>query len=479
MEQSNSAVKQEQPRKKRETSAVLNDDLAQRKYETMEERALIETTLQGKNREITAIVKDESLRKIWMASFYKKPLTKTSLNKIDLEETMVKIEKIHTRLSMQHRATLLAGLGEILIKKYQITQKDVRALLQNIIDPAEQKEEEEDKDEENGVSKSRKKPAKSKSKQVNVSTYKLLDLTMLMLPPDTRIPPSSMASSGFPSAFSGQNSSDHQLVQRDDKVYSDIERSYHQYEERSGDPQGDHKSGSDSGGFDLRNLPSPNEAVGSVAKRMFGDGGSGDAPMSDPMYDGMDGFDQPPFDDGMAMDQYMNPIFQESRVKIREIELATPEVELDAYQNFVENDPSSEGGRAMVRRPRRLQDLLVIDSEGGEIDVNVPMLSNNTNDTVNTKNEIEESLYDKFKNNRKLRAKKHQQESHSYDSAFYSTDDESGQDRSWVDNIMKQCKNLPLKVKKQLQIIKEEEPEEFPDLDFPAPEDDFMQQEPG
>lgn len=43
-----------------------------------------------------------------------------------------------------------------------------------------------------------------------------------------------------------------------------------------------------------------------------------------------------------------------------------------------------------------------------------------------------------------------------YDSAYFSTDYESGYESPFVHNLMNQCKNLPLNPKRQLRVIKEE-----------------------
>ena len=56
---------------KRPTVDQLNRHLEKGKFETKEEKHLIKATIEGKNRDITAIVKDEQLRRIWLSCFYK------------------------------------------------------------------------------------------------------------------------------------------------------------------------------------------------------------------------------------------------------------------------------------------------------------------------------------------------------------------------------------------------------------------------
>ena len=103
--------------RRRPTVAVLNGDLEKGRFNSNEERSLIEATIEGKNRDIVAIVKDEQLRRIWLSWFYQRAMmTKAAINKVDLEEVLNRIDGIKAKISMQHKATLLSGLGEILIK---------------------------------------------------------------------------------------------------------------------------------------------------------------------------------------------------------------------------------------------------------------------------------------------------------------------------------------------------------------------------
>lgn len=63
-------------------------------------------------------------------------------------------------------------------------------------------------------------------------------------------------------------------------------------------------------------------------------------------------------------------------------------------------------------------------------------------------------------------SKKQYQDMQAFDSAFYSTDDESANERSFVDNLMRECQNLPFTAKKQLHVIKEEQSEDQPDYGY-------------
>lgn len=89
--------------------------------------------------------------------------------------------------------------------------------------------------------------------------------------------------------------------------------------------------------------------------------------------------------------------------------------------------------------------------------------SNNEKENV----EIDTTLMMNFKKVRALKEKRAiDHDMQGFDSAFYSTDDESGNERSFVDNIMRECQNLPLNVKKQLQVIKEESEHDMQEIGF-------------
>ena len=122
-----SVIKQEQVDRKRPTAAILKQDLEKGNYDSMEERHLIETSLEGRKLNgsfpLSTIIKDEDLRKVWTIFFYKKRINnKSDINKLNLPEIIKKIEAIQNKLPMQHMAILLAGLGEILMKKYNCTE---------------------------------------------------------------------------------------------------------------------------------------------------------------------------------------------------------------------------------------------------------------------------------------------------------------------------------------------------------------------
>jgi hypothetical protein len=70
-----SIIKKELNVKKRPTAAILKQDLEKGNYDSMEEKHLIEVTLENRNVNgsfpLSAIIKDEDLRKIWTICFYK------------------------------------------------------------------------------------------------------------------------------------------------------------------------------------------------------------------------------------------------------------------------------------------------------------------------------------------------------------------------------------------------------------------------
>jgi hypothetical protein len=386
---------------------------------------------------------------------------------LNLPEIIKKIEAIRGRLPMQHMATLLAGLGDILMKKYNFTEREVRNLLQVIIDPAEKQA---------NVRKPNSPRIKDKnqSRQPKVSrpisTYKLLDLTMLLIPQDyagtSYADKSSESSRLFGNHMSG--SGDDQMIHRDDQMLSDMERSYHQIGDMgSGNGQilGDHKSGSDVSGMNLRNLEG--DPTGSIARKMLLKENSssnefGELQGMDHLDEQMDGFDN-----DMMMDQYIESRIKQHPIVFQNVDMETPDIDLEVYNNIVrsESDASDKQHPALVRKPRRLQDLLKVDNpDEMTIQRSLPPSSVGTTEPEVSDMDIDTNLKENFRKVMEQRAKKVNSQDHiAYDSAFYSTDDESGNELNFVENIVRECKNLPLNVRKQLHVIKEEAEDQ---LDF-------------
>lgn len=464
-----SIIKQEANDRKRPTAAILKQDLEKGNYGSLEEKHLIETTLEYNNSNgsfpLSAIMKDEDLRKVWTIYFYKKRINnKNDINKLNLPEIIKKIEAIQGRLPMQHMASLLAGLGEILMKKYNFTEGEVRNLLQVIIDPAEKQEEA-----KNTNSPKRKDKSQIKQPRVvrPVSTYKLLDLSMLLIPQDytgtSYADKSSESSRLFGHAMSG--SGDDQIIHRDDQILSDMERSYHQLGDmNSGNGQilGDPKSGSDLSGIGLRNMEG--DPTGSIARKMLLKENSSSNEFG--MLQGMDQLDEQMdgFDHDM-MDQYIDSRIKQHPINIQNVDMETPDIDLEVYNNIVrsESDDSQRQHPALVRKPRRLQDLLKVDkAEEMTIQRSLPPSTASSKEHEVNDTNIDADLKRNFKRVIAQKAAKNKSDDNiAYDSAFYSTDDESGNELNFVENIVRECKNLPLKVKKQLQVIKEEAEEQM------------------
>ena len=361
-------IRQESMVKKRPTAAVLSNALQSRKYETNEEKNLIEATLEGKNRDIVAIVKDEQLRRIWLSCFYQRSMiSKAAINKINLEEVMDKIRNIQQRLSMQHTATLLAGLGEILMKKYNLTQNEVKNLLQTILDPAD-KPDEEQKQKRRRSGSPRRKGQANRAENKAISTYKLLDLSMLLIPQDNISSSFGGKSSVSSREFGVAMSADGQVIHRDEALLSDMEHSYQHlhHDLGSGDGQiiGDGKSSGHGTSVNLRNITSPADAIGSIGKRMLlqensssnqykniGDMGA----INEEGYNGMN-------ED--MMNEYFDPLNSDQHpINLQEVEMETPEIDFDAYLNILKSDSSKSGtNEAFIRKPRLLNDLLSVDS---------------------------------------------------------------------------------------------------------------------
>ena len=447
-----SKIKTERVRKPRATNVVLSDDLKQRNYETEEERKLIEAVLSGKNRGIGAIVKDANLRKVWMSSFFKKNiLTKTSVKKIDLPAAMKKIEEIKGGLSMQHKSILLAGLGEVLKKKYNLTEEEVKNLLKIIHDPVSKTENEKEQEKE-GERKTQKKMKPREKKEKPFNLYNLLDISSLFIP--MQAPTSNYLSenSTLSSKIFGQPmSGDGQIIQRDNQIHSDIERSYYEHgNSGSGDPHmlQEPRSGSDPDlNLNLRNMSSPDDALGEIGKGMLmnGDQGSDEVGFNfdNEMHDGNMG----DYNDQM-LDMVIHPNMSLNEGNIQKLDLPN----LEASENLPQWD--DEDKKAKMKNSRRLQETLVRDTElHMDVDMSGSTYSLLRSSSGDNKLEGRLTIY---LTKKKADMINERDEEESYLTPFYSTDDESGNEQHKVETVIQECRNLPLKIERKLQVIKEE-----------------------
>ena len=458
-------MKQESEVKKRPTAAVLSRALERGKYETAEEKELIVATLEGKNRDIVAIVKDDQLRRIWLSCFYQRSMmSKAALNKINLAEVTEKIEQIQHRLSMQHKATLLAGLGEILMKKYNLTQNEVKDLLQVILNPVEKPEEEEEQKRRRSQSPKRRRAGERAEPDPNraISTYRLLDLTMLLLPQETMSSSLGGKSSVYSKMIEEPHSDDGVFIRPDDAYISEIDKPLSHFEESKSGENGSHVPSSIHQRRDL----TPDQIDSIIGKTIRPDM-STDAlrPIPD-----MDNYIEGPSPDFEPYGQIQMPK-EDSDLHVgfnlESVEMKTPEIDLDIYQSILRAEEEKAGAKgAYIRKPRKLNDLLLVDEQMYIAEAPGRAAADSQKEEQN----IENSLVANFKRYRSVLEKKRQErEVHAYDSAFYSTEDESGGEQGFVETIMRECQKLPLTIKKQLQVIKEEhEVEEHPDFDYQA-----------
>mmetsp|Transcript_3141 Transcript_3141/g.2610 ORF Transcript_3141/g.2610 Transcript_3141/m.2610 type:complete len:400 (+) Transcript_3141:12-1211(+) len=392
-------VKREDSHPKRKTNVILNQELQKKEYDTIEEKKLIETTLQGKNSEISEIVKDKDLRKLWISCFFNKNTLK------NIEEIVNKIERVHIKLSMQNRATLLEGLGELLKKKYILTEKDAGKLLQVILNPGDKGEEEEEVSMKKTKTKKKGKAKNSDIRRV-VSGYKLFDINTLLIPQTSLTTTLGSNKSSFSSKLFGQGMSDDQMIRRDDQMNSDIEKSYNALDSNNGggmmmDPN------SDGNNFGLRNLSSPDQPLGSVGQGMVGDN-----PSSDMIVDSAFDIEPEVGFESDIMNLIMNPTHQNREINFDKFEFKMPN------ESEFSNINNEEVGAQT--QSRSLANILVIDD-----------LNNNKSSEGTQKIDARASSY--FKNMRSSMEKEREMQNAL---AFYSTDDDTGSDAQNVDMVI-------------------------------------------
>lgn len=185
-------------------------------------------------------------------------------------------------------------------------------------------------------------------------------------------------------AFGAPMSADGQMIHRDENMFSDMglnfqgkedhyrsdnEHSYqHLQDAGSGESKGfgDPKSGSDNGtSVNLRNLTSPADAIGSIGKRMLLQENSssnqfrdmqGMEPIGEEMYAGLDADD--------IVDHFMDPLKDQREIIMEDLDMETPEVDLELFHNLLKSESgTSEVIQTRIRKPRKLIDMLEVDSE--------------------------------------------------------------------------------------------------------------------
>lgn len=451
MEKEESKNNDNQPQQRRPTVDLLNKHLEKGKFETKEERNLIQATLEGKNRDIVAIVKDEQLRRIWLSYFYKRAnMTKASIDKINLNEVMQKISSIQSQISMQHMATLLAGLGEVLKKKYNLTENDVKSLLEAIINPIDKSSEEQKNDgSPNRVQARRARGANAGGDAQPIrpiNAFKMIDFSMLLLPKGSYSSTITGKSSVTSKSVGQLLSEDGQMVQRDQQLLSDM------------------ASGDNFANFNQHDIPG--SGINEIAMNMFKEesgsreNGFGQIFPADSDFQNIGDvaeIDMIPHSGSDAINHRNSS--EEGMIKTEGVDLDTPEFDLDDLNNMNAQNEESKDKALKIKNRRRLNDLLIVDKD----------LTLNTTDAINKllsldseEKDNDESIANIYHKHKADHSKmlsyliKTEPNMNAYDNAFYSTDDESGNEGVFAERLLKQCKALSIKTKKQLHIIKEE-----------------------
>jgi len=327
-----------------------------------------------------------------------------------------------------------------------------------ILNPVEKPEEEEEQKRRRSQSPRRRKAGERAEPDPNraISTYKLLDLTMLLLPQETMSTTLGEKSSVHSKLIVEPSSDDGQVIHRNNLLLSDLERSLSNFQDqRPGEivsdiPSSIHQRNGltpDAMTALLRDSVRQNEDMSSEEMRGVPDMDNYlEGPSPD--FENFGGFKMP-FEDS---DRQME-------ITLGAYEMKTPEIDLDIYTNILKTEEAKAGEKeAYIRKPRKLNDLLLVD-EQMYIESEAPRRA--AADSQKEEQKIENSLVANFKRYRNLLEKKRKEkETHAYDSAFYSTEDESGGEQGFVETIMRECQKLPLTIKKQLQIIKEEHEQE-------------------
>ena len=229
---------------------------------------------------------------------------------------------------------------------------------------------------------------------------------MLMMPHDT------FSSFGGKSSISSKlfgepASSDGMMIQRDNNFLLDMESSY---QNLAGDGPiiGEPKSSSDNGtGVGLRNL-NPADMIGSIGKRMLLQDGSGSGEGI-----GLEGIDHMnDVDYGQyipnEIDNDYNQLNEQQDISMKEVELNTPEIDLEIYNNVMKADElkkETQENERIIRKPRLLRDLLKIDQNISQED---SKSEHGSQDSIQTdsKRQIEESIEKRFKRLREQRKQK-------------------------------------------------------------------------
>ncbi|CAI2359043.1 unnamed protein product [Moneuplotes crassus] len=427
-------------------SNIKTKGQVKRTFDSEEERKLMDSVQAGKNRGISEIVKDNDLRKIWMSSFFKKTvLTKNSIKKIDIHRALARLNEIKDSLTIQNRSILLAGLGEVLKRKYNLSQDDVQNILKVILNPIKKDEEEDTKEEEETPKKKKRKTAKrdNAQKERPFNLFKLLDIQSLYIPLQPAALNYTSEKSSLSSKLFGQTMSGEDMaIQRDNELNDNLERSLEGFGSRDGSIMKEPKTEPEN------NFNFNQDSVGSISKEML---------MNDPQNSVEDRF-QMEDDPAMgAMEVFDNQIMQNlvnaglnidedriKKVKIADIELS------DSNSTLEEGELIKR-----IKNINMLKESLVNDE-----DIN----SNNTLSCSsyfelgdpNGDGNLDRKLEKFFNKISKTPRFDTLLDEESCITPLSSTDDDSCNDQNYITKVIKQCKNLPLKIEKNLQIIKEE-----------------------
>ena len=278
-------------------------------------------------------------------------------------------------------------------------------MLSDIMDPGEKEEEKEDDKQRRSGSPKRRNPQNRREQPVSraISTYKLLDLNMLLLPQDN------FSSFGGKSSVSSKifgepASSDGMMIQRDNNFLSDMENSYQNLQDMGNEDYpiiGEPKSSSDNGsGAALRNIANPSDMIGSIGKRMLlQDGGSSGQGIAFDGMDQMNDIDYGQYLPNEIPNDYYQPNNQQI-ISMEEIELNTPEIDLEIYNNIMKADElkkeEKNNGR-IVKKPRKLADLFEYDQNIFLDDDSKSNKESQSSTQYDHKYQIEETIEKRFK----------------------------------------------------------------------------------